>query len=101
MTDDEDFAAEFLDLDVPATSLQRRMREWTPEVEMLTNLYDRIGEHITISLAAAGAKKPPRARPGPRPRTAVDRLKTRRRDQSHLDLKGRLLPQGGESGAAG
>lgn len=98
MSDDEDFAAQFLDLEIPASQTSRRMQEWTPEVELLTNLYDRMGEQISVTMAAAGAKNPPRPRPAPRPKTAVDRLKARRRETTHYSLKGRLLPATGEAG---
>ncbi|MET0701728.1 MAG: hypothetical protein ABWY93_18915 [Mycobacterium sp.] len=78
-------------MDVPAGQTTRRMQEWTPEVEMLTNVYDRLGEQISVTMAAAGARKPPRPRPAPRPKTAVDRVKARRREGTHKILTSKLL----------
>jgi hypothetical protein len=90
MCDDEHLAA--LMLDQPASPGQgRRISEWSPELEMLTNLYDRAGELIAAVVAAAGAK-PPKVRPAARPTTALQRVRRRQHLAAHRSLVARLLP---------
>jgi hypothetical protein len=64
------------------------LTEWTPEVERLTLIADRLAEVVT-AVGNTVAKKPRKApRPLPRPMTARDRIRKRkRRERHHLILK--------------
>lgn len=62
-----------------------KVSEWTPDVAMLTNIYDRLGELIGAVIAGAGGK-PPQNRPLPRPKTEVDRFKERAARARHQSL---------------
>jgi hypothetical protein len=55
-----------------------RMREWSPELEILTAMADRLGDVIQAVIAAQGGK-PPKIKPMPRPKTAVEKLRDPRR----------------------
>ncbi len=92
MADDDLFAQQVIDLDIPSTQTPRLMTEWTPEMEMLTNLYDRMGEQITVALAAAGVKNPAKVKPAPRPKTAMDRMRQKRRVDDAAFLRSKLIP---------
>ncbi|TDC02278.1 hypothetical protein E1091_01125 [Micromonospora fluostatini] len=69
-----------------------RLADWSAELEMLTNLYDRMGELIRVVAMSAGSR-PKRAPPAPRPTTALDRVADRRNQARHDRLKAGLLPQ--------
>lgn len=73
-----------------STSWVRSHRDFTAEVEMLTAVFDRIGELIRISAAMRGAKGKP-ATPGPRPIYAIERIRKRETRQRHDQLVTRLL----------
>lgn len=73
-----------------STSWVRSHRDYTAEVEMLTAVFDRIGELIRISAAARGARGKPPA-PGPRPAYAIERIRKRETRQRHDQLVTRLL----------
>lgn len=51
-----------------------RMRDWSPEMEILVAAVDRLGEVIRAVVAAQGGK-PPKIPAMPRPRTASDKLR--------------------------
>jgi hypothetical protein len=102
MVEDEEYAEAVVDMDKrqePAKP-RRHMAEWSVEVELLSSLLDRLGELISVSMVAAGAKKAPKVAPAPRPATAFERVRNRRRWQQHHSLVARVLPaqntQGGE-----
>jgi hypothetical protein len=73
-----------------STAWLRSHRDYTAEVEMLTAVYDRLGELIRISAAVRGARGKPPA-PGPRPTYAIDRIRKRRTRQKHDQLVSRLI----------
>lgn len=52
--------------------------EFTPDVELLAAVYDRLGNLITVVAATAGSKRPPKPKPWPRPVTAIERARHRR-----------------------
>lgn len=58
---------------------------WSPEVQYLAAVFDRLGELIAATIAAANGK-PPKVRPLPRPRTAFDRARARRALSRHESL---------------
>jgi hypothetical protein len=68
-----------------------RVSEWSPERAALAEISDKLSTVIAAVIAAAGAR-PPNIRPTPRPRTAADRLRARRRVETHLSLVARVLP---------
>jgi hypothetical protein len=68
-----------------------RMATWSPEVELLTALLDRVAELIHVVAMTAGAK-PGRRTPAPRPVTALDRVRQRRRETQHQRVVAKLLP---------
>jgi hypothetical protein len=61
------------------------MTEWTPDVAVLTGIHDRLGEVVGAIIASAGGK-PPKLKPSPRPRTAVDRLRQQAAKSRHEAL---------------
>jgi len=92
---DDDELAEYL-LTAETSAADRAwtpLSQYTPELEMATNLYDRLGELIQAVTASAGAR-PPKIRPYPRPRTAADRIRHRRAQDRHRTLVARMLPDG-------
>ncbi|WP_073946526.1 hypothetical protein [Streptomyces kebangsaanensis] len=72
------------------------LRTWTPEVEKLTLIADRLGELIT-AVHNTVAKRPGRSpRPLPRPETARDRIKRQRRRAKYERLKAQLAAAAAE-----
>jgi hypothetical protein len=67
------------------------MSTWSPEVEAITKLTDRVNALIYVTRAANGAKgeKPPK--PEVRPATALPSIKAKRRQEQHEKLAARLL----------
>lgn len=93
MTDDEEWAAQVLDGPQPEKKPPAvRMADWSPEMEMLTNLLDAVRE-LTRVAAMAGGSKPKKTPPAPRPRTALDRLRERRREAKHRRVVAAVLPR--------
>jgi len=62
-----------------------RLSEWSPPVELLAAIFDRLGD-ITSALAALGGVKPGRPQLWPRPLTEVDRARRQERVNKHLSL---------------
>lgn len=94
ISDDEEFAEHVLnDPDASKKGDRRpRVSEWSIEVEKLTDVVDRLGEVMQAVVAAAGSK-PPKVRPQPRPKTAIDRLREQRRYEHHRKVVSRVLIQ--------
>ncbi len=63
--------------------------EWSPEVELLAAVYDRLGDLLAVTVTARG-KKPKLPKPWPRPRTAADRVRARKRKQTYDDIMAKL-----------
>ncbi|MBF9135328.1 hypothetical protein I0C86_41495 [Plantactinospora sp. S1510] len=91
LTDDDEWAEQVLRLPQAERRPTVPMAEWSPEVERLTDLLDRVGDLIRAVVASAGAK-PKRMQPAPRPTTALDRARARRRRATHNRLVNVLLP---------
>ncbi|MFI7608781.1 hypothetical protein ACIBTV_27225 [Micromonospora sp. NPDC049366] len=70
---------------------RQRLSEWTPEMERLTDLYDLVNEVIRVLVALKGGK-PGNSKPLPRPVSALDRAKARKRQAKHRSLVARMLP---------
>lgn len=89
---DEDLAEQVSELPDTERKAQwsRSHRDYTPEVEMLTAVFDRLGELIRVTAAVHGSRgKPPPL--GPRPAYAVDRVRRQLARQRHQDVVGRLM----------
>lgn len=50
-----------------------RMRDWSPLMEAMATQIDRLGDIVQAVIAAQGGK-PPKIKPFPRPKTAMDKL---------------------------
>ncbi len=92
LVNDEKLAALLVDIDggQPAPP-KRQMREFTPEVELLSVIADRLAELAQVVVASKGGKPHP-VRPMPRPVTAAQRLRARKRKRTHQSLVSRMLP---------
>lgn len=84
---DEDLAAEILKMPPPRES-PVRMRDWSPELETLTLLVDRLGDVIKAVVAVQGGK-PPKIASMPRPKTATEQLRDPRR--THRQILSKVL----------
>lgn len=92
LTEDEELANRMAAVPEPAKRTpHRRMADWSPTVEILTAMLDRLAE-LTQTVAALGGAKPRKLPRAPHPVTAIDRARTRRRQQSHESLVARVLP---------
>jgi len=67
------------------------MSSWSPVVEALTTLTDRVNSLIYITRAANGAKGEQPPKPMLRPTTAITSIKSKRRQERHDKLAARLL----------
>lgn len=68
-----------------------RMSDYSPQMERLTDLVDRVGELTQVVIAVAGGK-PKRLRGSPRPQTAIERARQRQRERKHRMVVARVLP---------
>lgn len=89
MSDDEDMAEHLLDRSEQGP--KRRMSEFSAQVELLSVIADRQAEMIQVLVARRGAR-PPRIKWQPRPETALERVRRRRRRHQHDRLVARVLP---------
>lgn len=67
------------------------LSEFSPEVEALAAVVDRLGE-VTATLVAVNGGKPSPPRPYPRPVTAWDRARAKARHEALNDLQRQLFP---------
>jgi len=92
MATDEDLAAEVAKLPEAnrTASWSRSQRDYTAEVEMLSAVFDRIGELIRVTAATRGARgRQPQL--APRPVNAVEQERKRMAQVKHQKLADRLL----------
>lgn len=94
LSEDEDVAEQVLR--APENQRPRgagpRVSEWSLEVEKMTDMIDRLGE-VIIAVVTSNGGKAPRVRPQQRPRTAIDRLRERKRYEHHKKTVARVLIQ--------
>jgi hypothetical protein len=67
------------------------LAQWTPELDTLAQILDRLGNLIGAVMAVAG-NSPPRVTPALRPHTAFDRQRLEIRMTTHRRLVAQLLP---------
>ena len=77
----------------PKASHTPPLTEWTPEVQALAAVVDRLAE-VANAVFASGGGKPSRARPYPRPVTAFDRVRAKRSREAADDMVIQLFPEG-------
>ncbi|MFJ2567876.1 hypothetical protein ACIO02_33920 [Streptomyces sp. NPDC087568] len=95
MAEDEELAAALPEPE-PGPPPPPPLRTWTPEVERLTLIADRLGELIT-AVHNTVAKRPGKSpRPLPRPETARDRVKRQQRRAKYDRLKAQLAAAAAE-----
>jgi hypothetical protein len=66
--------------------------EYTPDVELLAAIVDRLGGVISTLVAVNGGKNPPKIKPWPRPVTAFERAKNRAAKAEFEDIVAKVLP---------
>lgn len=88
--DDEIAAA----IGLPNAKRAERMSEWTPEREVLADIFDRLGTLVSVLMQVNG-NKAPHLSTFPRPITATQRLIAADRRQKHDSLSARLYPDRG------
>lgn len=93
VADDEDLAREILDGGEGGDQAPRppRLSEFGPEVQALAEIRDVLASLLAVTVKANGGK-PSKAKPYPRPVTALQRVKRRARMVAHSDLVRRVLP---------
>ncbi|MFD5468901.1 hypothetical protein [Streptomyces sp. NPDC127105] len=97
MAEDEELAAALPEPErEPGPPPPPPLRTWTPEVERLTLIADRLNELIT-AVHNTVAKRPARSpRPLPRPETARDRVRRHQRRAKYEHLKAQLTAAAAE-----
>lgn len=89
---DTELAEALLASDQEMPAPRRRMSEWSPEVEALAAVVDRLGEVVAVLVAVNGGK-PGQLKPYLRPVTAADEVRARQAHQSHLRLLSKITYQ--------
>lgn len=88
---DEDYAEAVADLPRPRAEVP--VHEWTPELEALAAIVDRLADVANTVIASAGGK-PGRVERYPRPVTAIDRVRSRRVREAVNAMASKLWPEG-------
>jgi hypothetical protein len=96
MSQDEEFYEQMLSSGTGDADVQKviaiRYSEFSPEVEALYSVIDRLGD-VVSGLVGLGGKKPKRITPMKRPETAAARVARRRQQREHDALVARVLPK--------
>lgn len=96
MAEDEILAGHLLSQDPSEKPPVRRWSEYSVVVELLTAIFDRLAD-IPNAIAAANGGKPRKVPPYPRPVTAMEKVRRRRRKANHRSVVSRVLPSGGDA----
>lgn len=91
VADDDELAEQLAD-QPDGRSTTPRLAEFSPEVQVLAEVRDLLASLIGVQIARAG-KKPKKIKPYPRPVSALDRVRQRRRYATHRSLVDRLKPR--------
>lgn len=88
LAEDDEAAEEYLAAhgDTDSGSSRPSLAVWSPEVEYLAAVVDRLGEVVQAVISTVPKAKPPRIKPVPRPKSAFDRARERRAWRRHGDL---------------
>jgi hypothetical protein len=94
MANDEEFLERVL-AEAPdeETSNRPPFEEFSPEVAAIYIVADRLAD-VCRGLVGLGGKKPKTIAPLPRPASALERIKNRKRRKQHEALVARVLPRG-------
>lgn len=68
------------------TEARPALEDWDMTVEMLASVYDAINALIAVTLQVNSEKRRPFPKPLPRPQTAIDRARERRRKAAHDEI---------------
>lgn len=75
---------------------------WSPELDMQTRIYDRLGAllHVCQAMVLKGSGKNvgEAPKPHPRPKTAMAEARAQKRWAQHEELKSRFLPERPQDG---
>lgn len=80
--DDDELAEVVLETVTEQPEPRRRLSEWSPEVEALAAVVDRLSEVVGVLVVANGGKNP-RIKPFLRPVVAADRIRSRKAREQH------------------
>ncbi len=61
--------------------------EWSPTVEILADVFDRLGDLVVAVHSTVPKRKAPKVKPRPRPQTAADRVAGPRRNRRVAELE--------------
>lgn len=89
---DEEAAKAMLDAPPPESEPVVRWSDWSPEVDLLARIEDRLQDQTRAIIAVNGGK-PGRFHPAPRPSSALQRLQAQDRRAQHRKLVARVLPK--------
>lgn len=78
----------------PAGKFERPIHEWTPELEALATVVDRLAQVAQTIIATTPGGKPGVVKPYPRPITAVDKARARQSRRAVEEMAARLWPEG-------
>lgn len=93
---DDEVLAQFI-VQMPEQKHQRPLREWSPELEALATVSDRLLDVLNVLLQVNG-NDPSDIKRLSRPVTAIDRVREKQRRIAHESLVARVLNrEGGES----
>lgn len=90
VAEDEELA-KHLAAEPPPPTRAPPLTEFGPEVEVLAEVRDLLANLIAVTIKANDGK-PPKVKPYPRPESAVQRERRRRRYEQHRALAARVLP---------
>lgn len=76
--------------EMPLEAPEVRMSTWSPEMEVLAAVFDRLGS-VIAAVVASGGNRPPDVQPFPRPITAAEQARSALRREKHQKLVKRLL----------
>jgi hypothetical protein len=77
----------------PSRRVEMPVHQWTPELEALAVMVDRLA-HVANAVVASAGGRPGRVDPYPRPVTAIDRARSARSRKAVEEMAARLWPDG-------
>ncbi len=94
LANDEEAAERYLEtaekrsgmVDITEGAKRPSLETWSPEVQHLAIIADRLSEVVAAIISTVPGQKPPKVKPLPRPETAIDRVRRRRAWRRHDEL---------------